>query len=58
MTSARMGNGSYEVLGTSHAVECRRERRYWYLIVDGTGRIGPFSTKRAALQFAQGDPEL
>jgi hypothetical protein len=60
MLSARIGNGRYEVVGTSNAVECFRERSYWWLMIDGDREtsIGPFETKRAALQFAQESPEL
>lgn len=60
MPSVRMGNGRYEVVGTSNAVECFRERSYWWLMIDGDKEtsIGPFTTKRSALQFAQSSPEL
>lgn len=63
MPSARMGNGRYEVIGTSHGVECFRQGRYWYLAVDDARAddgpyIGPFRTKRQALQFVQESPEL
>jgi hypothetical protein len=60
MPSARLGNGRYEVIGTSHNVEVRRHRREWWLVLDGDpdARIGPFKTKRAALSFCQGSSEL
>lgn len=60
MTSVRVFAGHYEVLGTSHAVEVIYGRGYWYLQIDGDrdARIGPFKTKREALQFCQASPEL
>jgi hypothetical protein len=59
MPSARLGSGRYEVLGTSGAVEARREGRYWFLILgDSPAKVGPFATKRAALVFCQENPQL
>lgn len=58
MPTARRAPGRYEVIGTSRAVECVRRERAWFLVVDGTEDVGPFDTKRQALQHAQESPEL
>lgn len=60
MPSVRIDVGHYEVLGTSHGVEVLRRGRAWYLRIEGDERakIGPFPSKRAALQFCQTSPEL
>lgn len=60
MPSARLAPGRYEVIGTSLHVEVVRRGRVWLLVVDGNvdAKVGPFRTKREALQFVQTTPEL
>ena len=57
MPSVNMGDGRYEVLGTSKGVEVVRAAKGWDLTVDGDF-FDWFPTKRAALQHCQLDATL
>jgi hypothetical protein len=63
MTSARIGDGLYEVIGTSTACVVRRvpwvmvNVVQWELTSDGK-LVRMFDTKREALQFCQEHAEL
>jgi hypothetical protein len=63
MSSAKIEAGRYIVLGTTHEVMVKSEpgEGWWLHVASATtyGReIGPFRTKREALQYCQEHPEL
>ena len=59
MPSTRIEAGRYVVLGTTREVIAERAADGgWFLRLSETSFIGPFATKRAALQYCQEHPEL